>query len=73
MAILEVYLEATPTVFIYIMLFMYSINSARISGYTPQEIELGIDEDTSLVQFLAVQFLGSFILSIFSAAFGIAR
>ena len=58
MAILEVYLEATPTVFIYIMLLVYSIQN---SGDTPQETELEI------------QFFGSFISSIVSAAFGIAR
>ena len=58
MAILEVYLEATPTVFIYIMLLVYSIQT---SGNTPQESSI---QD---------QFLGSFILSIVSAAFGIAR
>ena len=63
-AISEVYLEATPTVFLYIMLFAYIFITTKSQNLEVSQVLFGTN---------AVLYSFSFTTSLISAAFGIAR
>lgn len=63
-AISEVYLEATPTVFLYIMLFAYIFITTKSQNLEVSQVLFGTN---------AVLYSLSFTISLVSAAFGIAR
>ena len=70
-ALSEVYLEATPTVFLYIMLLQYLFigGASDNSSQNSKALQVLSGENSTKT----VLFLISFTLSLLSAAFGIAR
>ena len=69
--VVEVFLEATPTAFLYLNITLYGIHRGNIGTVLDDEGLMSLLIGTSNVQ-LALFFL-SFGSSVFSSAFGVAR